>query len=307
MSERLAQTTQLGDSRPAGVVQPTHERAVRALTALEEKRIRDAEKHIAAIPDFPMIDRAWKLLLRGLVAIEKPDFGTAEPLLSQGFSLSFIDGLGTEKTLDPGALRVAARALHHLGWVYRRQDRPNEASRAHLATYHLREHHGSFDELWETASELGLDAYVARAYEDGQRWHRVAINAAQRVSEEPERKQAIVWTNLSTLLTDSGKHDEAVAAARTARDWWREHDVGAESAAQADLKLGGTLLAQGEALHDRGDKLGRPILDEAVNWLATAREELLAFGPDHAADAQLCLEQKDLAERLLASLCLESP
>lgn len=307
MSERLAQTTQLGESRPAGVVQPTHQRAVRALTALEEKRIRDAEKHIATIPDFPMIDRAWKLLLRGLVAIEKLDFGAAEPLLSQGFSLSFIAGLGTEKTLDPGALRAAARALHHLGWVYRRQDRPDEASRAHLAAYHLREHHGSFDELWETASELGLDADIARRYEEAQRWHRVAIEAARQASEKPQRKQAIAWTNLAASLRDSGKHDEAVAAARTACDWWREYDLGAVTAAQADLKLGGALLAQAEALYDRGDKLARPVLDEAVERLTTARQELLAFGPDHAADAQLCLEQKDLAERLLASLGLESP
>ncbi|UCC31990.1 MAG: hypothetical protein JSU86_06860, partial [Phycisphaerales bacterium] len=62
MSETFAQTNQAEGSRPTGVVQPTHERAARALTALEQKRISDAEEHIAAVPDSSMTDRAWKLL-----------------------------------------------------------------------------------------------------------------------------------------------------------------------------------------------------------------------------------------------------
>ncbi len=165
----------------------------------------------------------------------------------------------------------------------------------------MREQHGSFDELWETAVELGLDADVARRYEDAQHWHRAAIESAERVDEEAKRKQAIAWTNLSTSCTQGGLHDEAVSAARTARDFWREHDVGAVSTAQADLKLGSALLKQGESLHERGDKLARPALDEAGKWLTTAREALLAFGMDHAAEVRLCLEQKDFARRLLTS------
>ncbi len=321
----LLQATHVGDSRPTGVVQPTHERAVRALTALAQKRIDDAEKHIAALPDSPMTERAWKLFLRGLVSVEKPDLGAAEPLLLQAFSLAFADGHGGEtskrrnvetskhqnvemskgrdvEAVDGDALRLAALVFQHLGWVYRRQDRLDDAYRTHVVAYHLREHHGSFDELWETAGELGLDADVARQYEKAHHWHRVAIEAAQNVSQDRQRKQAIACTNLSTSLTNSGKHDEAVEAARRARVCWREHDAGAVTVPRSNLKLGSTLLAQGEALHDLGDRLAKSVLDEAVELLATAGEELLAFGPANAADARLCLEQKDFARRLLDSL-----
>ena len=101
---------------------------------------------------------------------------------------------------------------------------------------------------------------------------------------------------------ESGAYDEAVSAARMACDWWRQHDIGATTAAQADLKLGRVLLKQGETLHGHGDPNAEAILDEAVKWLAAAHGALQAFGPDYAADAQLCLEQQDFARRLLVSL-----
>ena len=61
-------------------------------------------------------------------------------------------------------------------------------------------------------------------------------------------------------------------------------------------------LVQGEALHECGDRQAKSVLDEAVKQLAAAHEALQAFGPDDAADTQLCLEQQDFARRLLASL-----
>jgi hypothetical protein len=319
------------DPRPIGIICPAHERAVRALTAVREKRLADADQHIAAVPEASMRDRAWKRILQALVAIEQVKPSDAEPLLLQAASLCWIDGFGREGTPGPeephlhaghvgarnpshdagasipsrtfpDALRQASFALHHLGRVYRRQERPADASRAHLAAYHLREQYGSYEELWETATELGLDHDVARRFDEGRRWHGIALQAACKTSEEPTRKQAIAWTNICTSCMESGLCDNALSAARSARECWREHDVSDVTAAQADLTLGTALLRHGEALHERGDQLARDVLAEALEWLAAARAALLAFGPEHASEARLCVEQEDFAKRLVASL-----
>ena len=334
------------DNRPVGLVKPANDHAARALRALDEKRLRDAEAYIAAVtgskagptygkgtdpeskedPCAPSptgggrynaqgkedlcstgIDRAWKLLLSGLVALDRADLATAEPLLLQASCLAFIEATGTEGRLDPDSLRVTALALHHVGWIYRRQDRPDAAYRTHLSAYHLRERHGSLEELWETAVELGLDADVARRFDDARRWHRAAVEAGERATEEPQGKQAIAFTNLATSCVESGRYEEAVTAARSGRACWRQHDVGDVSAARADLKLGNALLRQGEALHGRGDPLAQPVLDEALEWLSTAHEALLAYGSTAAGDAQSCLDLKDFGERLRASLELGPP
>jgi tetratricopeptide (TPR) repeat protein len=292
------------ETRPVGLIQPPHESAVLALNAIAEKRLADADQHIDAIPKSLMIDRAWTLLLRGLAAIERADFAKARPLLCEGTCLAIIAGLGSDAVLDADASRVVARFLRHLGWLYRRQDRPAEASQTHLAAHRLCERHGSFEELWETAVELGLDADVARRLDDAQRWHRAAVEAGERASDAPDRRLAIAWTNLSASCTESGSHDEAVFAARTAHDCWRRHDVGAVTAAQAELKLGTALLRKGESLHEHGGKLARPVLEEADGRLGSARDAILAFGSDHTAEARLCREQQDFTQRLLASLDL---
>jgi tetratricopeptide (TPR) repeat protein len=292
------------ETRPVGVIQPPHESAVLALNAIAEKRLADAENHIGALPESLGIDRAWALLLRGLVTIERADFAKARPLLWEAACLALIAGLGSDGVLDADASRVVARFLRHLGWLYRRQDRPDEASQTHLAAHRLCQRHGSFEELWETAVELGLDADVARRFDDAQRWHRAAVEAGEKASDAPDRRLAIAWTNLSASCTESERHDEAVLAAGAARDCWRRHDVGAVTAAQADLKLGTALLRQGESLHEHGDKLARPVLEEADERLGGARDALLAFGPDHSTEARLCREQQDFTRRLLASLAV---
>ena len=368
-------------NRPVGVVKPANDHAAAALLALHEKRLRDAETHIAAVTGSNAdpasgkgadpkneedncapspteggryntqgkedlcsaatedlcsagMDQAWKLLLSGLVALDRRDLATAEAFLLQASSLAFIeatagqraagfslrgDSIFGDSDLIPGSppglklaaqrraferdsLRVSALALHHVGWIYRRQDRPDAAYRTHLSAHALREQHGSFEELWETAVELALDADIARRHDDARHWHRAAIEAAKHATEEPERKGAIAWTNLATSCIESGRYEEAVNAARNGRDCWREHDLGHVSAARADLKLGSALLKQGEALHDRGDPLAQPLLDEAIEWLTTAHENLSAFGPGGADDARSCLELKDFAQCLRTSL-----
>jgi tetratricopeptide (TPR) repeat protein len=275
---------------------------VRALTALEDGRVDDAEKHVAALPDSPMIDRAWKMLLRGMVLTEREIFREAEASLQQACSLALICARRSEEALDPDPLRLSARALHHVGRIYRRRDRADDAYGAHLAAYRVREEHGSLDELWETAIELGLDARIARRYDEAFRWHRQAVEAAESTSHDPFRKQAVAWTDLCTSCIEDGRCDEAVAAARTARECWRKHDISAVTVAQADLRLGAALLKHGESLHERNDPQTATVLNEAVAWLTSARDALLAFGPDRTADAHSAAQQIDLAERLLASL-----
>ena len=304
MSDTSNDTVPGIEPRPIGFVEPEHERAGLALAAIESDCLTDAAKHIATVPDSSIPDRAWKLLMRGLLAAKRADSAEAEGLLLQAFSWAFVAGRKREGTSDPQMLRLGARALNQVGRLYRRRDCPKEAYEVHLAAYDLRERCGSLSELWETTVDLALDADVARSYEDARRWCNAAIGVGGQARDEPARKQAIAWTHLSTSLAGDDRHDEAVAAARTARDSWRKHDIGAVSAAQADVKLGSALLKQGELLHERGDPQARRVLDEAIECLAAAHEALLAFGPDHAADAQLCLEQKDFAERLVASLTM---
>ena len=68
------------------------------------------------------------------------------------------------------------------------------------------------------------------------------------------------------------------------------------------MKLGYALLRHGESLHDSDPQRAKAVLAEAIDDLTTAHESLLAFGPACAADAHWCVEQKDFAERLRATV-----
>ncbi|MFQ5472958.1 MAG: hypothetical protein ACE5FA_08765 [Dehalococcoidia bacterium] len=248
------------------------------------------------------MDRAWKSLLGGLVAIARGELRKAESELLKASTLACVNALGADELNQMEAWRLAGRTLHHLGWVYRRQDRLAEASQTHLAAHRLRDDYGSFDEIWETAIELGLDYDVARNCEEGCRWHRAALQAAKQAASKSDQKQAVAWSYLAASCTDDDRHEEGVSAARSARDCWRAHDIGAVTAAQADMKLGAALLKQGEMLCDRTDELAATVLTEAKEWLTVARDALLAFGGEHTNEAQRCDDQIDFARRLLATL-----
>lgn len=286
--------------RPTGFVRPAHKRARQALEALEGGYIRTAEAHIEAMSDLWALENVWLLYLRGLLAAERGEFSAAEPLLMQTASQAPTADAGSMPT--PSALRLAARALEKVGWILRRRDRPNEAYQIHLSAYHIRNEHGSFEEIWETATSLGLDSHLARRETDCQSWHRMAIEAARQASEEPEHKQAVSWSNLSSSLTKSGSHEEAVDAARTARQFWHKYDVSAVTAARADLHLGHALLKQGEHLVEAQDAAAGATLDESIEWLTCSHEALSAFGKDAAADLLWCEEQRDFALRLRSTL-----
>ncbi len=291
-----------GQPPPTGIIRPTEVRAVRAFTALDVRRLSDAAKHIESLPDSSKIDRAWKSLLSGLLALRREASADAEKHLREAASMALMVGMVTEDREIDSAPRLAALAYHHLGWLYRRQDRPDAALSVHQEARRLRERHGSFEEQWETAVELGMDAGIARRYDEAHRWYRTAIDLAERASEDSSRESAVAWTLLSSSLLEYELHDEAVTAARKARDAWQAHDVGAVETARADLILGGALLGQGEAFHGCDDELAKSVLDEATQLFSTAYEAFLAFGTGSATDARLSLEQRDFAQRLIATI-----
>ncbi len=309
-----------GEPRPTGIVQPPQESAVRVIRALGEKRLRDAQEHIDALPDTTPFDSAWKQFLCALLAVEQGDYAVAVPLLqtvaskapttNRGLKAARSSALGTTTGHpDRDSLRLAARALEKVGWIFRRQERPRDAYRVHLCAYHIRNEHGSFEEVWESARSLGLAADLEGRHTDGEVWYRIAADAGARASEDPEGKQAATWTSLSASLVKSGLYDQAVDAARTAQRWWHEHDIGDVAAARADMNLGYALLKQGESLHDNDPAGAKAVLDEALKCLEASREALLAFGhvgPTFSrstdADARWCDEQTDFARRLRDSL-----
>lgn len=285
-----------------GWLQPDHEHAVQAMTALKQQRYSDALNHIREIPETPIFQRAWKMFLLGRVHLAQSQLGDAESSLLQAAAMAFIDGMGTNQMSQSMELRLCACALHHAGKVLRRRDRPDDAWQTHQSAYQLREQHGSPDELWETAIELGLDADLARRYEDAHTWFRKAIEFADHADQDSQQKRAIAWTHLSNSFTQCDKFDEAVNAARTARECWMDYDASNVSVAQADLTLGSALLKFAAYLYEQSDPRVESVLDEALTHLNVARESLLAFGPDHAADVHWCEEQQQFAEQLQSAL-----
>lgn len=288
-------------TRPTGHVRPTNERAVLALKAIHESRWPDAQKHIAAIPESPLREYAWRMYLAGLLASECNDFPKSETPLLAAASAAFVVGFAEEKSVAADELRLGAAALEKLGTALRRQERL-DAYQAHLAAYRLREEHGSLDECWETAMSLAVDCTVARRDDEAQRWCRVAIDLAVKTPDQPIAKQAQSWDRLATALTSLGRHEEAVAAAKTAREFWRKHDRSAVTAARADLDVAHALVESAKSLYENDAAQARTFLNEAFAFLTKAADELPPYGVEAAADVRRCTEQADFARRLLDSL-----
>ena len=260
------------------------------------------------MPHATPIDRAWKLLVAGVSAGRTGRLSESEPLLLQAVSHAMIGAWTTvgkmedaaAPPVDPLAVRLAARTLNQLGWTYRRQERGVDALRCHLAAYRLRADFGSFEEQWETAVELGLDADVLQRYDEARQWCQRAVEAAACAAQEPDAKRAVALTNLGTICLEAGDHESAIAAASAARQAWHDHDAGALTAAQADARLGAALLTRGEALLEAGQPAD-DVLGDAIRWLTNAADALAAFGDPATTDAAACRQQLDFAQRLLAT------
>lgn len=269
---------------------------------MEDHSRKEADELIAHLPDVESADRTWRAYLLGLQALERGELAGAAEFLLSAVALAFEWALPPRQRPVEDALRTAARALYLLGWVRRRQDAPYEGLHAHQAAYELRARHGSVLEIWETAVELGLDAELTRDPALAQQWFQAAAELGSTCPEEPERCQAVAWTQLATSLTTSRKFEEAVSAARSAKLYWQAHDPGAVTVAQADLRLGHALLLAAEALAGHDAERARVHLDDSLEVLDAARDSLLAFGTEYARDARWCDEQRDFARRLCTAL-----
>ncbi len=302
MSAATTAGSQQSSTRPTGHVRPTNDRAVLALKAIHESRWSDAQKHIAAIPESPLGEYAWKMYLAGLLAGERNEFPKSETALLAAASAAFVVGFANEKCVAADALRLGAAAMERLGYAHRRQERLAAAHHAHLAAFRLREEHGSLDERWESAMSLAIDCTVARRNDEAQRWCRAAIDLALNTLAQPAAKQAQAWGRLANVFSALGRHQEAVTAARTARDLWRRHDRSAVTAARADLDVAHALIESAKSIYESDAAQARTLLAEALAFLATCADELPPFGPDAAADVRRCAEQTDFARRLLDSM-----
>ncbi|HSK41480.1 MAG TPA: hypothetical protein VK943_17070, partial [Arenibaculum sp.] len=112
-------------SLPVGWLRPAHDRARRALTALDEQRIRDALTNIAAMPDETLLDRAWRAYLEALAEMQRADFDRAEALLLQAHGAASISATPpADDNASPTnvAPRLAAAASEQLGVVLRRRE-----------------------------------------------------------------------------------------------------------------------------------------------------------------------------------------
>lgn len=298
-------TTTVRQTRPVGFAEPTHQRAKRALKALTDGRIDDARENVAALPDEPPIAGAWKAYLGGLVAAEEKENGNlslAEALFAKAATLARPHLNQDAPGQDLDAKRIAAASLHRLGWVYRRQENPDEAIAAHEDAFAMRKKFGSIEEQCETAISLGLDFDLARRHDQARVWYRRAMKLGAQAAEKPNRIEVEAISNLSASFAQEGLLDQAVEAARETRTWWLAHDPGAIDQARAQMKLGYALLRHGEALCETGTDHAAEVLNECLEHLSSAREALLPFGPKAAVDADWCLEQSDFVQRLLATI-----
>lgn len=283
-------------------LQPADPHAVAALKSLGAGKIDDAQKEVGSIGESVWVDRAWKELLLGMIAAERVHLAEAEHRFFEATALTQLAQFDDQHPLaDIDTQRMVSLAWHHLGRVYRRQDRPDHARKTHQAAYDLRRRFGQVDEQWETAVELGMDADIASKPEEAVEWYRTAIDLAGRTGTDSLARQARANARLSASLARARRFDEAVSAAREACSLWRRHDHGGADAALANARLGAVLLEQGAALHGGADPGAGEVLRQAVADLSLASRALEAFGTAYDVNVRACEEQIDLAQRLIAS------
>ncbi len=286
--------------RPSGLLEPPGERGVSAAAALVKGRLADAGKYVQAMSEIGALERAWKLAMAGRLAVARAEWGEAESSFLQAFALAHVACGDSPDSAD--GERLCSHMLSRVGWIHRRREHAAQALRFHKAAYDLAERSGSFEDLWEVATELGFDAEVVGDYAKSREWHLRALGFAEQCEVEPVRRQAAACTNLSQMLLREGATADAAAAASRALDLWRKFDTGAIAVSKAEHRLGVCWLRHAETLLGEQPEAARGVLDDATRCLAAAHEALLAFGPDGAVDAESCTETIDFAARLRMSL-----
>lgn len=277
-------------------VEPTHERAIRALKALDEGRWVDARKNADALPDVPIAELAWKTYLRGRVHLALNELKQAEVALERTAALAMEWAPPSENTGSRfDAIRLSAEALEHLGRVYRRGERGERAIRAHLAAYRLRCEHGSAFEPWESAESLAVDYSLRGEFVEAKSWYERAIGHALSAGVECQAKSL---GGLSAVQLAQGDSQAATEAARAACELWRNHSAGSVTRFLAEKQLGLCALRQAEARFEADPLRAGELVAGAIAVLAVAHREIAAFGAEASEEARECAELLDFARRL---------
>jgi tetratricopeptide (TPR) repeat protein len=293
-------------------IRPTHERAIRALKALDEGRWLDARKNADALPDAPIAELAWKTHLHGRVHLALNELQAAETALERAAALAMewggVSGSTGQRTavgtraLDGTsgeAARLAAEALEHLGRGLRRGEHGRRAIRAHWAAYELRREHGSTLEQWESAHSLAIDHALGGELVESKCWYERAIDHAQSADFECHAKSLIGLASIHLALGDPLA---ATRTARTACDVWRRNAAGSAERFLTEKQLGLCTLRQAEAAFEADPRQAGSLLVEAAAILNAAQQELVAFGAETSGQARECAELLDFVRRLQDSL-----
>ncbi|MBI1825827.1 MAG: tetratricopeptide repeat protein [Planctomycetes bacterium] len=270
-----------------------------AIRAMEENRISDAKSHIKQIHADILLHGAWKYFLEGCTFLIESDPDRAESCFEQCIQQS-------ARSTDPNTYKLfnavdllQAAAFEKLGFIHRRQERLEDAKRNHEEAYELRKRSNSPDGCWESAISLGLDAVVARKFEEARNWfHQATEHAA--TSSVPYILEAIALEHLAIVLIELHQIEEAVEAAEQASDLRRTHDPGSVATALCEATLGRAQLRLAQKHIEQGES-ANPLLESTLCSLRHAHDELSAFGPACPRNLGLLNEQIDFAHRLLQS------
>jgi len=290
------------DALPSGFLKPAGKREGLALKALDEDRLADAAKHIAALPQSPPESGAWKLYLYASLKLKSHDLPGAEAAFLQAASLAFIWAFSEQPVNIAIPYRLIAMALESAGAVQRRGERATEAIAAHSAAYRLRIEHGSVDEQWQSALSLGISHSLAKEHKTAMQWLCRTLDFASRAVDAREQKLAWTYAQMATSSSELGGSDEAILAARKSLDHWRRHDISDAQVAEAEYRLGELLAALGEKKTVEEPHSAAAHLHEAIQCMRSAGLSLEAFGPAHQRTARICRDRLDFAEKLAASL-----
>jgi len=288
-----SETPDVSVVRPTGAVQPEHERARRALVALQDGRLADARANIEAIGEDTDANRAWKCYLTGRLSARREQVGMA---LDEFEKCCAIAGDAA------GLARLGASAWEHLGVLHRRREEPAHAAHAHDRAYRLRLEVGSAEECWESAHSLALTAGLHDQHNRAVQWFGEALRWTERITDAPDRFRAISLAALAKLELQASHMPQAIDAARQALEAQCRHDRGGVDAVRSELSLGHVLLRAAEPLLAADPGSASDMLRESLERLQSARDGLLAFGLEADPDTRWCDELLDFAARLEAEL-----
>lgn len=289
--------------RPQGRLEPTDDRARRAVKAIDEHRFDDAAKHIAAMHDDSIATRSWKSYLSGRFHWERHDLVEAEKHLAETIDLLKKNKDAYNELVNGESVRLAASAHELMGNVLRRQDRPVSAYEHHQIAYQARNTFGTNDELCESAASLGIDLQIMQDRPNAVHWHQMAVSHAEQIDRTSSLFRASL-TNLSKAYSENEQFTEAVEAARSAHDLWHQIDPAAPEATSANANVAAALLRLAQSQMETDLPYAEKTLHEVAQRFDAARVTLLSYGPEFNNEARQCTEKLDFANRLIASLTL---